>query len=110
MSEKCSICDEEFTSCFRKKINCINDKCDSKYCLECFKNYLLKSPDYSQSCPVCSVSLSLKDVFDKCNSASFIKAIMERITNIALKRFLIKELLKFGAKRKARKLQLCVFK
>ena len=38
----CSICDEKFTSLVRKKINCINNDCEINYCLECFKNYLLK--------------------------------------------------------------------
>lgn len=81
----CYICDEDFTSCTRKKITCINNECEGNYCLECFKNYLLKSPEYSQTCPICSASLSLKDIFSQCNSASFIKAIMEKVTSISLK-------------------------
>ena len=80
----CSICDEKFTSLVRKKINCINNDCEINYCLECFKNYLLKSEDYDQSCMLCSASYNLGDIFAQCNSAGFIKEIMEKVTSISL--------------------------
>ena len=80
----CSICTENFTSRNRKKIICINNDCQSDYCLECFKNYLLKSEEYNQKCMVCSTSYTLKDIFSQCNSQSFINDVMDKITNISL--------------------------
>lgn len=81
----CSICDEKFNYSSRKKIICNNSECASDYCLQCFKNYLLKSPEYSQTCLSCSTSLTIKDIFSHCNTGSFIKEIMDKVSIIALK-------------------------
>jgi len=81
---ECSICASNFTSQIRKQVKCINNECESNYCLECFKNYLLKSEDYNQSCPLCSTPFTLKDVFAQCNTKDFIDEIMKKITIISL--------------------------
>lgn len=79
----CCICTEDYTKHLRRKVVCINNECDSEYCIQCFKNYLLKSEEYEQKCMMCSASYSLKDIFTQYNSTGFIKDVMLKITEIA---------------------------
>ena len=66
MSEnKCSICDETYTASKRKIVKCKN--CDEECCLECFKNYLLKSDNITPKCMFCSENIHYSFIREECS-------------------------------------------
>ena len=63
--DKCSICYENYTASKRKTIKCKN--CEEVCCLECFKNYLLKSDNITPKCMFCSENISYSFIREECS-------------------------------------------
>ena len=82
-NKKCQICDYNWTSNKRKKIECSN--CKKEACLECYKNYLFMG---NFTCMFCGIE---KDIDTLCRESNSIPSIIKKIFEMKADNFLQQE-------------------
>lgn len=80
----CIICDQAFTQSRRKKVECKN--CSDICCLNCFKDYLIKSENITPKCMFCSENIPYSFIRDHCSASFCNKELHEKRTETELNR------------------------
>lgn len=88
MSE-CDICGDNYTSKLRRQLTC--DECHNENCIQCFRNFLLKSEDFSPKCMHCDKVYSYVEIAEITKDKTFCKKVLDNF----VKNSLVKEKNKF---------------
>ena len=69
--KECNICYEQFNKTTRRPFKCSISECGKECCMECFKEYIMKSDESDPTCMFCNTHFSLEQIFPQITQSMF---------------------------------------